>query len=477
MPDNIAPDFAPFEARMRREDIAQIVIDNFRHYYGVLAGGSVGLIAESEIAPVEAARDIAEVARYHTAGQQALPHAAVLKLNGGLGTGMGLDRAKSLLVVRDGLTFLDIIARQTICYGARNDCQIPLMLMNSFNTDADTRAALERYPELCGPIPNMVMQNKVPKVRQDTLGPVDWPADPQLAWCPPGHGEVYIVLATSGLLDALLARGYEYLFISNSDNLGATLDLGILGYIAEQQVPFLMEVADRTEADKKGGHIARLRRPGASRGEGQLILREVAQCPEADLPAFQDVGRHRYFNTNNIWVNLVRLKQLLEANNNVLKLPLIRNAKTVDPKDARSPAVYQLETAMGAAIGVFAGAQVLRVGRDRFMPVKTCEDLLRLRSDIYTLDQDYQLRAGAGSQMTLIELDSRYYKRIDDFEARFREGAPSLRECVQLSVHGDICFGADVVCKGVARIANRTGEQRKLAAGTLIEDREVDLVS
>jgi UTP--glucose-1-phosphate uridylyltransferase len=383
---------------------------------------------------------------------------------------MGLDKAKSLLTVRDGLTFLDIIARQTISYGARYDCQVPLILMNSFNTEADTRAALERYPELRGPIPNAVIQNKVPKVLKGTLGPVDWPADPQLEWCPPGHGEVYIVLATSGRLDLLLERGYQYLFISNSDNLGATLDLGILGYLADEQVPFLMEVADRTEADKKGGHIAQLR-------DGQLILREVAQCPEADLAAFQDIGRHRFFNTNNIWVNLVRLKQLLEANNNVLKLPMIRNVKTVDPKNARSPEVFQLETAMGAAIAVFEGAQVLRVGRDRFMPVKTCEDLLRLRSDIYSLDQDYQLRAVPGSQMTLIQLDSHFYKRIADFEQRFAEGAPSLRECTQLKVTGDVGFGAGVVCKGKARVVNPSGQQHWLPAGTLIADAEIDLVS
>jgi len=265
------------------------------------------------------------------------------------------------------------------------------------------------------------------------------------------------------------------LFISNSDNLGATLDLGILGYMADEQIPFLMEVAERTEADKKGGHIARLRTPGRAHDDGQLILREVAQCPEDDLPAFQDIGKHRYFNTNNIWVNLVHLKQLLDANNNVLKLPMIRNAKTVDPKDARSPAVYQLETAMGAAIGVFAGAQVLCVGRDRFMPVKTCDDLLRLRSDIYTLDQDYQLRAGAGSQMTLIQLDSRYYKRIEDFEARFPEGAPSLRACAQLVVQGDVRFGAGVVCTGAVRILNLTDAQRQLPAGSLIKDTKVEL--
>jgi UTP--glucose-1-phosphate uridylyltransferase len=475
MPDNPPPNFAPFEERMRREGLSQIVIDNFRHYYSVLASGSVGLIPEADLVPVESAPDIADLARYYGAGQQALGRAAVLKLNGGLGTSMGLDQAKSLLTVRDGLTFLDIIARQTLSFGAHHGCKIPLILMNSFNTDSDSRAALERYPDLRGELPNVVLQNKVPKIRQDTLTLVDWPDDRQLEWCPPGHGEVYIVLAMSGLLDALLERGYEYLFMSNADNLGATLDLGILGYIASEQIPFLMEVADRTEADKKGGHIARLARAEGPAQAGQLILREVAQCPEQDLPAFQDIGKHRYFNTNSIWLNLARLKQILDQNNNVLKLPMIRNAKTVDPKDSRSPAVYQLETAMGAAIGVFPGAQVLRVGRDRFMPVKTCDDLLRLRSDIYTLDEDYRLRADARSCLTLIQLDPRYYKRIDDFEARFSEGAPSLRQCAQLTVQGDVSFGAGVVCKGSVRVVNQHAEGRQLPAATVLEGGTAEL--
>src|SRR5262249_53312740 len=159
MPDNIAADFAPFEERMRREGLAQTVIDNFRHYYNVLAGGSVGLIPEAEIAPVESARSIAALARYRDAGRRALRHAALLKLNGGLGTSMGLDQEKSLLVERDGLTVLDIIARQTISSGTRYDCQVPLILMNSFNTAADSQAALARYPELRGPIPTAVIQN------------------------------------------------------------------------------------------------------------------------------------------------------------------------------------------------------------------------------------------------------------------------------------------------------------------------------
>lgn len=452
-------DFAPFAERMQREGLPQIVIDNFHYYYDVLASGSVGLIAESEIEPATQVPDIAAASAYAEAGRAALGRAAVLKLNGGLGTSMGLDQAKSLLVAREGMTFLDIIARQNLSFGTRYDCQVPLILMNSFNTDADSRAVLGKYPELAGAIPLTLMQNKAPKVRQDTLAPIEWPANQHLEWCPPGHGEVYIALATSGMLAALLDHGYEYLFLSNVDNLGATLDLGILGYVAEQGIPFLMEVADRTEADKKGGHIAQ--RPG-----GQLLLREVAQCPDADLPAFQDIARHRYFNTNNIWVNLRQLQAILEQNNNIIKLPMIRNAKTVDPRDGSSPAVYQLETAMGAAIAIFPGAQVLRVGRDRFLPVKTCDDLLRLRSDIYALDEGFGLVQVSDAPPALVQLDARFYKLIADFEARFAAGPPSLRACSRLQVKGDLAFGAGVVCRGDVQLLNPAGEQRRVPDGS-----------
>jgi UTP--glucose-1-phosphate uridylyltransferase len=468
MSQNTIANFAPFEERMRDEGLPQIVIDNFHYYYDVLAAGSVGMIPEESIEPVAAVPDIDEVAQYVHAGRAELKRTVVLKLNGGLGTSMGLDRAKSLLVARDRMTFLDVIAHQTLSFGQQFDCHVPLVLMNSFNTDADSRAVLAQYPELAGPIPLTLMQHKVPKVLQDSLAPAQWPENPNLEWCPPGHGEVYIALATSGMLDSLIANDYEYMFISNVDNLGATLDLGILGYIASRGIPFLMEVANRTEADKKGGHIAQF--PG-----GQLILREVAQCPEEDLPAFQDIKRHKHFNTNNIWLSLSQLKQILAENNNVLKLPMIRNAKPLDPKDSTSPAVYQLETAMGAAIGVFPGAQVLRVGRDRFMPVKTCEDLLRLRSDIYELDNNYRLCQASSAEPAIVTLDSRYYKLIDDFEARFADGAPSLRECTRLTVQGDVRFAANVVCKGDVRIINRAAEQRHIPPTTVLDQVEYDL--
>ncbi|MEN9936461.1 MAG: UTP--glucose-phosphate uridylyltransferase [Chloroflexota bacterium] len=461
--------FAPFAERMRAAGLADIVIENFRHYYETLAAGSTGFIPESSITPVEHAPTLAGLAEYAAQGVGMLGRAAVLKLNGGLGTSMGLERAKSLLVARDGLSFLDIIARQNLALRQAHACDVPLLFLNSFNTDEDTRAALAAYPDLQGELPLTVMQNKVPKVLQETLAPIEWPADPDLEWCPPGHGEVYVVLRTSGALDALIARGYEYLFVSNADNLGATLDPAILGYLARHRVPFLMEVARRTEADKKGGHIAR-------NAEGRLILREVAQCPEADLTHFQDVERHRYFNTNNIWVHLPTLRATLDEYGSVLKLPMIRNAKTVDPKDGASPKVYQLETAMGAAIEVFPGAQALHVTRERFMPVKLCSDLLALRSDVYTMGDDFRLRPNPDREheAIAIELDSKYYKLVDDFEARF-PATPSLVGCERLSVQGDILFEQGVTVRGTVRVSNDGPQQRRVARGTVLDDTAVSL--
>lgn len=469
MTHDIAAHFAPFEERMRQAGLSDIVIDNFRYYYGALAAGETGVIPENTIDAVPSVVDLSEIEQYIPAGETLLPRAAVLKLNGGLGTSMGLDKAKSLLVARDGLSFLDIIVHQNMRLNERYASRVPLLFMNSFSTDADTREVLARYPSLAGPIPSTMMQNKVPKILRDSLQPAVWLADPDLEWCPPGHGEVYVVLATTGMLDTLLDNGYEYLFISNADNLGATLDPGILGYISQHHIPFLMEVADRTEADKKGGHIARLQ-------NGQLVLREIAQCPPEDLPAFQDTGKHRFFNTNNIWVDLVQLKQTLVQNNYVLKLPMIRNAKTLDPRNTASPGVFQLETAMGSAISVFPNAQALRTSRERFLPVKLCQDLLTLRSDIYTLDEAYRLRASLNRQLgpIVLDLDSRYYRLIGDFEQRFPT-TPSLVDCAQLTVQGDVVFESGIALHGHVQFVNASAEQRHVPAGTAIADSTYEL--
>ncbi len=452
--------FAPFAERMRAENLPDIVIRTFEHYFDLLAEGSMGLIPEKFIQPVfdvPASADFGP--ELQAAGRKALPQAVVIKLNGGLGTGMGLARAKSLLPVKEGRTFLDIIAQQAAGSG------VPLVLMNSFSTRADSLAALEGKLEQ-GEIPRDFVQHKVPKILQDSLQPATWPADPALEWCPPGHGDIYTALVTSGMLDHLLGAGYRYAFVSNSDNLGAVMDEGLLGYFVQNQLPFMMEVAPRTEADKKGGHLAQLL-------NGQLLLRELAQCAPEDEASFQNIRRHGFFNTNNLWVNLQALQALLAEKDGVLGLAMICNEKTVDPRDRTSPPVYQLETAMGSAIEIFPGSGAVLIPPSRFAPIKKTNDLLDVRSDNYVLTEDHRVIANPARTLkrAFIDLDPEFFQFVDDFDARFPHGAPSLLECSRLVVRGDVRFGPDVVCRGDVEIVNVSGAQVVIEGGRLLEGR------
>jgi UTP--glucose-1-phosphate uridylyltransferase len=425
--------------KMRAEGVPQVAIDTFAHYYEQLREGASGMLPESEIERVE---DLPELDDLPDGDPGLVDSAIVLKLNGGLGTSMGMTKAKSLIEAKDGKAFLDIIVGQAVSLRERYGARVPLVLMNSFATRDDSLAALDARPEIESDVALDFVQNKVPKIRADDLQPVSWPADPRLEWAPPGHGDLYTALVTSGMLETLLEHGYRYAFVSNSDNLGAVLDPRILSWLARDEIPFAMEVARRTEADRKGGHLAR------RKGDG-FVLRETAQTPEEDLEKLQDVNRHPYVNTNNLWVDLVALRDTLEARDGVLGLPIIVNRKTVDPGDSDSPEVIQLETAMGAAIGVFDGAQALHVPRQRFAPVKTTNDLLALRSDAYVLREDFRVELAPECEAPpFIDLDSQFYKLIRDFEARFPEAPPSLVECRRLTVSGDVTFGRDVVVRG-----------------------------
>lgn len=452
--------FTPFAKRMQNEGLPDIVTGTFEYYYKQLLKGKTGLIPEADIKRVNSLPDAETFSSDLTKiGETALSKTILLKLNGGLGTSMGLDRAKSLLTVKNNLTFLDIIARQA------HQANIPLVLMNSFATQTDSLAALKNYPDLFPQIPRDFVQHKIPKIDQTNLSPVTWPQDPDLEWCPPGHGDIYTALVTGGMLDILLEHGYETAFVSNSDNLGAVIDTAILGYFVKNHLPFMMEAADRTEADKKGGHLAILR------NTGQLILRESAQCPRDDMDDFQDISRHKYFNTNNLWLNLPALKSVLQAKNNILGLPMIRNGKTVDPRDSNSTPVYQLETAMGSAIAVFEGAGAVRVPRTRFAPVKTTNDLLTIRSDAYILTDDFHIiqnptrKAGP----IVVSLDAYYYKLVDQMEARFPHGTPSLIECNSLHVEGDIKFGQNVTLKGSVQLTNDSDRQGHIENVAIIQ--------
>lgn len=422
---------------MRAAGLQDWQIDRFGHDLERLQSGSSGTLAEEDLRPVDGLPRLTEMSLAED--DQDLAQTVILKLNGGLGTSMGLESPKGLLEVRQGLSFLDLTRTQIERLRARCGCQLPLILMNSFRTRAPSLHKLAGFSN--GDLPLDFLQSKVPKLRQDSLEPVTFPENPELEWCPPGHGEIYAALRGEGVLDRLLAAGYRYAFVSNIDNLGATLDTTLLRWFSQSGLDFAMEVTSRTEQDKKGGHLARL-------ATGQLILRERSQCAQADLPTFEDIQRHRFFNTNNLWLRLEALRE-----QPLPSLPLIINRKTVDPTDPRSTPVYQLESAMGAAISSFLRTQAIEVSRQRFLPVKTLGDLLLLRSDLYRLDEQSQLQAVSQAELPTVRLDSKFYSTYEDFARRFAH-VPSLVECRSLLVEGDFFFGPGVRLQGEVSLKN-----------------------
>ncbi|MBN1552854.1 UTP--glucose-1-phosphate uridylyltransferase [bacterium] len=453
--------------KMKKHEIAQAVIDRFLLHYKKLVNGETGMISNTSIKPLCNVTDSEMLKGYEESGRNALARTVMIKLNGGLGTSMGMTGAKSLLEVKKGYSFLDIIIHQILNLRKRYDVKVPVLFMNSTTTRKDTIAVTNRYPELKTDIPVDFLQNRVPKISKKTLLPVRFPDDPALEWCPPGHGDIYNALTSSGILESLVNKGYVYAFVSNADNLGAVLNLQILGYFAQKKHPFMMEVADRTENDRKGGHLAIL-------PEGQLILREIAQCPKDELDDFQDYTKFKYFNTNTIWLNLKTLYQIMQDQNERFNLPIIINSKTVDPQDPESEPVYQIETAMGAAISIIKDASALRVPRGRFLPVKTTQDLLGMWSDVYNLTDDFHLCLHPSrDKSVIINLDPEYYKLINQLTTRFPSGAPSLLNCERLDIQGDIYFGSDIILRGCIRLVNNKDRPAQVPDRTEIVNKTV----
>lgn len=458
--------FRPFGLKMEEQGIPPIVINVFKCYYSRLLYGAQGKLPEDELLPLtdREVPDYESLASYAETGRQAMGHAVVIKLNGGLGTSMGLEKAKSLITVKDGMSFLDLILGQMRVLREKHGKTIPLLFMNSFKTHLDTMLKVEGFDNGPGGLPLAFLQHRYPKILHKDLSPATWPNNPELEWNPPGHGDLYTALVTSKVLRKLLDRNIHYAFISNSDNLGAVMDERLLGYMVKEQAPFLMEVAGRTASDRKGGHLARLRT------NGRMVLREIAQCPERDLDAFQDIGRHRFFNTNSLWIDLRAMEKVFVANG-MMPLDLILNPKTLDPRSPKSPPVIQIETAMGSAVSAFESAQAVKVPRTRFAPVKTTGDLLVVMSDCYDISADKTVVPSPAhtGPMPVVHLDARHYKKIDDFMARFPHGAPSLIGCESLSVKGDVLFEAGVTVTGKTHVVNDSDTQAVVRQGTVLD--------
>lgn len=461
-------DFAPFEEKMRKEGLSEAAIDAFRHNYEQLVAGVTGLVAEDEIEAISELPALEDIdASKDVDLKKLLSQTAVLKLNGGLGTSMGLEKAKSLLEVKDGKTFLDLIAEQIEHTREKIGAKVRFVLMNSFSTSDDTKQHLSKAHKALIEEPDVeLLQNKSPKIDAKTLAPAEYPDNRSQEWCPPGHGDIYPSLLGSGLLKRLRDAGITYVFVSNSDNLGATLDLDLLAYFAQSGNAFLMEVAKRTAADKKGGHLTK------RKSDGRLLLRESAMVHDSDKAAFEDISKHKFFNTNNLWVNLEKLQETLDKEGGLLKLPLIKNKKTVNPRDSDSAPVFQLETAMGSAIECFESAGAILVPRSRFAPVKTCNDLFILRSDAYKVTPESTVQLVRESAPA-VKLDDKHYKLVDRMEALTLR-APSLVDATSLTVSGPVKFVPGVTIKGDVTFTNDTGKPIAVKEGTY-QDQKVEL--
>lgn len=383
----------------------------------------------------------------------------VLKLNGGLGTTMGCTGPKSVIEVRNGFTFLDLIVIQIESLNKKYGCNVPLLLMNSFNTHDDTLKIVEKYSNSNIEI-HTFNQSQYPRLVVEDFMPLPCKGHAgKDGWYPPGHGDVFPALMNSGKLDALLSRGKEYVFIANSDNLGAIVDLKILNHLINHQNEYCMEVTPKTLADVKGGTLISY--------EGRVQLLEIAQVPDAHVNEFKSIEKFKIFNTNNLWVNLKAIKRLVEAD--ALKMEIIPNPKEVD-----GVKVLQLETAAGAAIRFFDNAIGINVPRSRFLPVKATSDLLLVQSDLYTLVDGFVIRNKARTNPAnpSIELGPEF-KKVGNFLSRFKS-IPSIVELDSLKVSGDVWFGSGIVLKGNVSITAKAGVKLEIPDGAVLENKVIN---
>ncbi|KAL9392214.1 hypothetical protein Peur_016134 [Populus x canadensis] len=383
----------------------------------------------------------------------------VLKLNGGLGTTMGCTGPKSVIEVRNGLTFLDLIVIQIESLNKKYGCSVPLLLMNSFNTHDDTQKIIEKYSNSNIEI-HTFNQSQYPRLVADDFVPLPSKGHTDKdGWYPPGHGDVFPSLKNSGKLDALLSQGKEYVFVANSDNLGAVVDLKILNHLIRNKNEYCMEVTPKTLADVKGGTLISY--------EGKVQLLEIAQVPDQHVNEFKSIEKFKIFNTNNLWVNLKAIKRLVEAD--ALKMEIIPNPKEVD-----GVKVLQLETAAGAAIKFFDHAIGINVPRSRFLPVKASSDLLLVQSDLYTVVDGFVIRNSARTNPAnpSIELGAEF-KKVANFLSRFKS-IPSIIELDSLKVAGDVWFGANITLKGKVSIVVKSGVKLEIPEGVVLENKEIN---
>lgn len=398
--------------------------------------------------------------------KEMLDKLVVVKLNGGFRTteALGCTGTTSLITVRDEFTFLDMHVKQLESLNNKHDCKIPLVLMNSFNTHDETSKVLRKYIHVNVPI-HSFQQSKYPRIYKESLRTIpksvldeNWES-----WYAPGHGDFYQSFYNSGLLQKFIDEGKEYLFVSNIDNLGATVDLAILNDLLskpkEERCEFLMEVTDKTRADIKGGTLIMY--------EEKLRLLEYIQVPKDHIEDFKAVSNFKIFNTNNIWIQLSAIKRIVESNK--LNMDVVEE----HPQSNAGEKIIQLETLIGSAIKYFDNSIGVNVPRSRFLPVKTCSDLFLVLSNLYNIKEGtLSMNPRRQFKSTPLVQLGYSFRKVKEFHNRL-DGIPDILELDHLTVAGDVTFGRGVVLKGTVIIIANHGERIDIPPGSILENKIV----
>uniref|UniRef100_H3AA09 UTP--glucose-1-phosphate uridylyltransferase n=1 Tax=Latimeria chalumnae TaxID=7897 RepID=H3AA09_LATCH len=388
----------------------------------------------------------------------------VLKLNEGLGNDLGCKGPKSLICVRNESTLLDLTVQQIENLNNLHRSDIPLVLMNSSDTQEATKKILQEYAHSTVHI-HTFNQSSYPWVNKESMHSKaeGWSTSKKETekWCPPRHCDIYTSFCHSGLLQQFLSEGKKYVFISNGDNIGATIDLHILNYLLNHTIngkhcEFLVEVIDKIHADLKDRKLI----------QDEKKLKDT-QVPKVHMEDFTVAPEFKFFNTSNLWISLEALQRVHERE--TVQAPSLGDSVAIN----QGKNEIQLKKAIGMSIKSFDNAVGINVPHTRFLPINTTSDLLLVMSNLYCLEQGclHLNEKREFKTVPLVKLGT-FFSKVQDFLQRF-ESIPDLLELDHLTVSGDVTFGKDVILKGTVIIIANHGERIDIPPRSILENKIV----
>jgi UTP--glucose-1-phosphate uridylyltransferase len=386
--------------------------------------------------------------------KQLLEQTVVILMNGGVSK-MDFKTPRSALTVeKNGITqtLLDCRLAQINALNVEFGVDLPIILMNSFLTNTETNHNLQKYQNLKIKI---LHQGMYPLMYKTNLSPIPQSKnDPN--WSPPGSAEIFVLLKTTGLLDELLKEGKKFAFLSDVENLGATIDPKLLYHVEQKQINLLLEVTPRTKSEGNfmGGVPVLFRKK-------QHIL-ELSQVPMHIRQTRFNFQDFKYLNTNNIWISLQTLA----------KIEKISMDWALHSKMQKGREVVYIDTPVSMAIQSFPNPTAITVPRQRYRQVHHTSHLLAVQSDLYVLENgNFKLNPKRiPPTEPLLKLGDGF-KTLDDYQKRFSCGPPSLLEIDHLTVSGEVNFGSDVVLKGTVIIVADAGSRIDIPQGTTLENK------